>query len=71
MGDPAVAAVLHAFLRVSFEPGRRYAEPEVNAILIAFFADYAALRRHLVDEGLLTRDRGVYWRTGGPPGVIE
>jgi hypothetical protein len=30
-----------------------------------FHADYAALRRHLVDEGLVTRADGVYWRTGG------
>lgn len=25
----------------------------------------AALRRYLVDEGLLGREHGVYWRTGG------
>ncbi len=49
----------------TFEPGVRYPEREVNAILSAYHPDYAALRRHLVDEGLLTRDAGVYWRTGG------
>ena len=27
--------------------------------------DVAALRRYLVDEGLLTREVGVYWRIGG------
>jgi hypothetical protein len=27
--------------------------------------DHAALRRHLVDEGFLGREGGVYWRTGG------
>jgi hypothetical protein len=27
--------------------------------------DYASLRRYMVDEGLLTRADGVYWRTGG------
>lgn len=25
----------------------------------------AALRRYLVDEGLMSREHGVYWRTGG------
>ncbi|WP_448627143.1 DUF2087 domain-containing protein [Geodermatophilus sp. URMC 64] len=28
-------------------------------------ADHAALRRDLIDEGLLSREAGVYWRTGG------
>ncbi|MBA2554691.1 MAG: DUF2087 domain-containing protein [Geodermatophilaceae bacterium] len=49
----------------TFEPGVRYPERDVNAILAAFHPDYAALRRYLVDEGLLSRDAGVYWRTGG------
>ena len=49
----------------TFEPGVRYAETEVNAFLRAFHADYAMLRRYLVDEGFLTRDHGIYWRSGG------
>jgi hypothetical protein len=48
-----------------FEPGERYAEREVDALLRAFHDDHAALRRHLVDEGFLSREAGVYWRTGG------
>ena len=52
-------------LAMEFEPGLRYAEREVNFMLQMFHADYAALRRYLVDEGLLTRADGVYWRTGG------
>jgi hypothetical protein len=48
-----------------FEPGLRYEEREVNFTLQVFHPDYAALRRYLVDEGLLTRAEGVYWRTGG------
>ncbi|MGZ4648232.1 MAG: DUF2087 domain-containing protein, partial [Blastococcus sp.] len=38
-------------LAQEFEPGRRYPEPEVNAVLERFHPDYAALRRYLV-EGL-------------------
>jgi hypothetical protein len=56
--------VLDHLVRV-FEPGVRYPEREVNALLRTFHPDVAALRRHLVDEGLLTREAGVYWRSGG------
>lgn len=52
-------------LALEFEPGRRYTEPEVNELLGRFNDDYASLRRHLVDEGLLDREAGVYWRSGG------
>jgi hypothetical protein len=50
---------------LEFEPGVRYDEREVNAIVGAFFNDHASLRRHLVDEGFLDREGGVYWRAGG------
>jgi len=52
-------------IAIEFEPGRRYDEKEVNAIVGAFLNDHASLRRYLVDEGFLERDHGVYWRTGG------
>lgn len=48
-----------------FEPGIRYEEAEVNFTLQMFYADYAALRRYLVDAGFMDRADGVYWRTGG------
>lgn len=56
--------VLDHLVRV-FEAGVRYPEREVNALLAVWHPDVAALRRYLVDEGLLTREAGVYWRTGG------
>jgi hypothetical protein len=56
--------VLEHFVRV-FEPGVRYPEREVNALLAVWHPDVAALRRYLVDAGLLTREAGVYWRSGG------
>jgi len=52
-------------IALEFEPGRRYDEREVNAVVGAFFNDHAALRRYLVDEGFLDRKTGVYWRAGG------
>ena len=48
-----------------FEPGVRYPEVEVNLALRQAHADDAALRRSLVDDVLLERDHGVYWRAGG------
>jgi hypothetical protein len=48
-----------------FEPGERFEESEVNRRLRDVHADVATLRRQLVDDGFLTRDRGVYWRSGG------
>ncbi|MFE1360837.1 DUF2087 domain-containing protein [Streptomyces harbinensis] len=40
-----------------FEPGRSYREPEVNAALRTVHDDAPALRRYLVESGLLTRTR--------------
>ena len=37
----------------------------VNLILAQVHPDTAALRRYLVDEGILDRERGEYWRSGG------
>jgi hypothetical protein len=53
------------FLAGQFEPGRVYPEAQVNYLLGRFHPDYAALRRDLVEEELLARRDGFYWRTGG------
>jgi hypothetical protein len=52
-------------LALEFEPGVRYPEREVNRILRPFHDDHITLRRYLVDEGFLSRERGEYWRSGG------
>jgi hypothetical protein len=52
-------------IALDFEPGRRYAEHEVNELLAIRHPDYATLRRYLVDEGFLDREAGEYWRAGG------
>jgi hypothetical protein len=50
----------------AFEPGRKYPEAYVDAILKAIFDDHCALRRHLVDESFMSRTAaGIYWRAGG------
>lgn len=52
-------------LALEFEPGRRYEERAVDRVLRGFHDDHATLRRALVDEGLLDRAAGWYWRAGG------
>ena len=46
-----------------FENGKKYTEKEVNEILKPIYADFATIRRELVDEGLLGRksDCSEYW----------
>jgi hypothetical protein len=53
----------------AFEPGVRYPEQRVSEFLGEIHPDFAALRRYLVDEDFLSREDGVYWRSGGsvPP----
>jgi hypothetical protein len=46
----------------SFENGQRYTEKQVNEHLHRFFEDHASLRRYLVDEMLMQRENGIYWR---------
>ena len=69
---PVAVAKRRAVLRVlvdEFEPGRYYPEAEVRRILRKFHPDDAALRRYMVDEGMLVRESRsrTYWRGGGPP----
>ncbi|MFC7613202.1 DUF2087 domain-containing protein [Actinokineospora soli] len=53
----------------SFEPGVRYSEKEVDVVLRAWCegggVDFVTVRRYLVDAGLLSREAGEYWRSGG------
>ena len=55
-------------IATEFEPGRRYDEQEINAILAGIHEDYVTLRRYLVDYKLLQRttDGRSYWRSEAP-----
>lgn len=48
-----------------FEPGVRYPERAVDAVLHAWYDDHVTIRRYLIDEDLLARESGLYWRAGG------
>ncbi|HXH80865.1 DUF2087 domain-containing protein [Nocardioides sp.] len=50
-----------------FEPGRVYAEPEVNEVLSAVHEDFAYLRRELVNYHYLERAEGRYWVARAAP----
>lgn len=45
-----------------FPDDRAYPEKEVNQRLALFHPDVAALRRYMVDFGLMTREAGEYRR---------
>jgi biotin operon repressor len=49
--------VVLAAIAADFAPGREYAEDEVNAIIGARYDDYCTVRRELVDDGILQRDK--------------
>ena len=49
-------------LSEEFEPGQEYSEREVNQILVEFHDDVAMLRRGLVEEKFMQRDKGIYRR---------
>ncbi len=66
----AVRLLLLDQVAQAFEPGRRYAEAEVNDVLRALTDDHAALRRYLIDEQLMDRTAGgTYWRSGGTTSI--
>ncbi|HUY73508.1 MAG TPA: DUF2087 domain-containing protein [Candidatus Dormibacteraeota bacterium] len=57
------------WLAEEFQPGRRYTEAEVNRIISRRHPDFATLRRYMVDEELMQRRSGIYWRTGSVPNL--
>ncbi|MEV0645303.1 DUF2087 domain-containing protein [Phytomonospora sp. NPDC050363] len=68
-GQRKIRIVVEHIAELSFEPGCRYSEKEVDRVLKGWHDDHAALRRYLVDQGVMTREGGEYWRSGGRVGV--
>ena len=54
--------VVLRYMVQAFEPGERYSEKQVNLILRRFYPDTASIRRYMVDERLMAREKGIYWR---------
>ena len=49
-------------LAKEFEPEREYPERQVNLILLEFHDDVASLRRALISNGFMEREKGIYRR---------
>jgi hypothetical protein len=62
---PVKAAKKIAVLKViasKLSPDTKYPEKELNAIIATYHHDTAAIRRHMIEYGILERDGGsVYW----------
>lgn len=52
--------VILSELAGAFEPGRSYAEREVNLILADYYDDFCTLRKYMAEEGILVRKGGIY-----------
>jgi hypothetical protein len=73
--------ILYVSAALALEPGRTYSESELNEVLLQWVAEFGAsfgidhvtLRRSLVDEGYLQRDRAgrCYELAADPPYSIE
>lgn len=59
---PRKRLVVLRWLVSQFERDTEYPEAQVNELLARHHPDFAALRRYMVDEGLMTRQSGVYRR---------
>lgn len=60
--DKKRRVILRYLVDRCFAEDRAYPEAEVNQRLALIHPDVAALRRHLVDAGLMTRQAGEYRR---------
>lgn len=54
--------ILRYLVNKEFKPGVRYSEKDVNAALSRYHLDTASLRRYMVDNRFLAREKGEYWR---------
>jgi DNA-binding transcriptional ArsR family regulator len=57
--------VIARWMSDKFDQGTQYSEREVNDIIKHHHEDSAWFRRFMVDQGIMQRDKGVYWRVGG------
>lgn len=50
------------YLLQAFSIDKRYSEKEMNLIIAEYHEDFATLRRELINERLMARENGIYWR---------
>ncbi len=44
-----------------FRPGKKYSEEKVNELIKESYEDYCTIRRLLIEEGFMKRDKNFYW----------
>ncbi len=54
--------VLNEFLKL-FKANKKYTEPEVDSVINRLFDDHCTIRRLLIEEGAMQRDKQTYWLT--------
>ncbi|MFZ6773144.1 DUF2087 domain-containing protein [Undibacterium sp. SXout7W] len=54
--------VILRWLAAQLQEGRPYPEAELNQFFLQFHEDYATLRREMIANALMQRDKAVYWR---------
>jgi predicted transcriptional regulator len=52
--------VLDEFIK-KFKPGKKYSEQEINKMIIETYDDYCTVRRLLIEEKIMKREKQVYW----------
>jgi hypothetical protein len=58
--DKKIAVLLH--IAQDLSPTAKYPEKELNAIIAKYHDDTAAIRRYMIEYGILDRDsESVYW----------
>ena len=58
-----IAVLRH--IAADLSPDTKYPEKELNAIIAKYHDDTAAIRRHMIEYGVLERDGGsIYWVSG-------
>ena len=59
---PAKKIAVLKVIASKLSPDTKYPEKELNAIIATYHHDTAAIRRHMIEYGILERDGGsVYW----------
>jgi predicted DNA-binding protein YlxM (UPF0122 family) len=56
--------VLVRWMAEQFEMGKEYLEREVNEMIKRHHEDSAWFRRAMIDNRLMAREKGIYWRVG-------
>ena len=59
---PAKKIAVLKVIAKKITPDTKYPEKELNAVIATYHPDTAAIRRHMIEYGILERDGGsVYW----------